>query len=96
MQIPQPRHMTEIQSLLYYHPIVSSVITFVLGSGGTRALIYISKKMPPLPSNSGWWAQFFYSIMKGASGLDPNATLLPANTIKQLINSGALPQDSSK
>lgn len=81
MQI-QPHHMTEIQSLLYYHPIVSSVITFMLGSGGTRALIYISKKMPPLPDKAGWWEQFFYSIVKGASGLDPNKALVSMNLLK--------------
>lgn len=59
-------------------------ILFSVFSGGaaTRFLVYVSSQMPPLPSGAGWWVQFFYKLVKGASGLDPSSTILSPKDIK--------------
>ena len=63
---------------LYWHYVVG----FVTGGGLVRLLAYISKAVPPLPNSAGWWSQFGYQLLKGASGLDPNATnLKPFNGV---------------
>jgi len=55
--------------------MVTAIAGFVTGGGVQRALVYVSKVMPPLPANAGWWAQFCYWLVKGVSGLDPNSTI---------------------
>lgn len=60
-----------------WHLIVTGITSFVIGGGGVRFLIYVSKNMPALPKDAGWWTQFIYSLMKGASGLDPSAAIIP-------------------
>jgi hypothetical protein len=60
------------QETLMHHSAALWQLIVAAGSGGgaLRALNYISKQMPPLPPNAGWWKSFFYSLMKGASGHD--------------------------
>lgn len=64
-------------TFLTNHGISAAVAAFFAGGSATRALVYVSGKMPPLPEKSGWWTQFFYACIKGASGLDPSATVTP-------------------
>lgn len=66
-----------LAELYKWHPMLASAITFVLGGGGIRVVIYVAKKLPPLPKNAGWWAQFGYALVQGLSGLDPNASIVP-------------------
>lgn len=46
---------------------------FVSGGGIVRLAAYVSKALPPLPPNAGWWANFFYNLLKHATGIDPNS-----------------------
>ena len=55
--------------------LLTAIASFITGGGAFRYLLYISKVLPPLPSNSGWWAQAIYAIVKNVSGLDPNSTI---------------------
>jgi hypothetical protein len=56
--------------------IVTALSAFFTGGGIVKFLVYVSKNMPPLPSNAGWWKTFGYSLLKGLSGLDPSATII--------------------
>ncbi len=60
-----------------HQKIIGLASGFFLGGSATRLLVYVSSQMPPLPANSGWWTQFIYKLVKGASGLDPSAVVLP-------------------
>ena len=87
MQIePQHIHHTAIYWSLF--------IGAITGGGGVRFLVYISKAMPPLSANAGWWSQFLYNLLKNTSGLDPNAAILSQNTVKALKETGAIPSDA--
>lgn len=55
---------------------ITAVSAFITGGGIQRFLVWVSKSMPPLPSGSGWWKTLFYNLMKGASGLNPSATIV--------------------
>jgi hypothetical protein len=57
--------------------IYTALASFVSGGGVIRFLIYVSSNMPPLPKNAGWWTQLVYSLVKGTSGLDPSAAIVP-------------------
>lgn len=48
-------------------------------TGGTfqRFMVYVSHSLPPLPANAGWWQTFAYNLVKGISGLDPSAKVIP-------------------
>lgn len=74
--------MRPLQELLKWHPILSSTGFFLAGTAGTRVLIYVSKQMPPLPKNAGFFTAWAYRVMKGASGLDPNKSLLDPSILK--------------
>ena len=67
----------ELHTLFEQHYIATRLSAFIAGGGLVRFLVYVSAQMPPLPTNSGWWAQWFYKILKGTSGLDPQATIVP-------------------
>lgn len=58
--------------------IWSAVVAFFGGGTLQKLSVYVSKNLPPLPANAGWWKQFFYNLLKNVSGLDPNATIVPA------------------
>lgn len=62
--------------------LYSMLAGVVTGGGGLRFLVYVSKNLPPLPANSGWWTQFFYAMVKGGSGLDPNSVIVPADAMR--------------
>ena len=64
-------------SVFSQHYISTRIGAFLAGGGLVRVLVYISAQMPPLPANSGFWATWIYAVMKGASGLDPSATVIP-------------------
>ena len=53
--------------------ILIGVVSFLSGGGILRVGVYVSNALPPLPATSGWWAKLFYNIVKGLSGVDPNA-----------------------
>lgn len=55
------------------------VMGLIAGGGGIRFLVYVSKALPALPKDAGWWQQLFYNLIKGASGLDPSATIQAPN-----------------
>jgi hypothetical protein len=57
--------------------VYTAVASFITGGGLVKFLVYVSAKLPPLPKTAGWWQQFAYALVKGASGLDPNATIVP-------------------
>jgi hypothetical protein len=59
------------------HYISTRIGAFVAGGGVVRVLVFMSQSMPPLPAKAGWWATWIYQVMKGVSGLDPNATVVP-------------------
>ena len=65
---------------------------FVSGTGLTRALIYLSKKLPPLPKNAGFWAQFLYNVVSGASGLDPNASIISPGAVSKIMGAHDAPE----
>ena len=56
--------------------VISVIAAFVSGGGVVKFLVYLSKAMPALPANAGWWKQLGYSLVKNASGLDPSATII--------------------
>ena len=64
-------------SMFTEHYIATRAGTFIAGGGCVRFLVYVSAKMPPLPSNSGFWTTWAYRLIKGTSGLDPSATVTP-------------------
>jgi hypothetical protein len=66
--------------------LFTTLTAFLTGGGAVRLMLYISKAMPKLPPNAGWWTQFLYAIVKGASGLDPSATIVVASTKNQTEN----------
>jgi hypothetical protein len=70
MQVP-PVNTIWTEGWHFYHFVIAAL------SGGvaTRILVYVSKKMPPLPAKAGFWQTWMYALVSGASGLDPNATL---------------------
>ena len=79
---------------LHHHILLLSVLaSFISGTGLTRVLIYIAQRMPPLPKDAGFWAQFAYNILHGASGLDPNATFIPAGAVSKIMG---VPADPAK
>lgn len=51
--------------------IAAAAAGLVSGHGLTRAAVYVAKNLPPLPANAGWWPRLFYSLVKGASAVDP-------------------------
>ena len=57
--------------------LITSITSFFTGGGMVRTLTYVSKRLPPLPKDAGWWAQLAYSLVGGTSGLDPNSTITP-------------------
>ena len=59
------------------HYISTRIGAFIAGGGAGRVALYVSKSLAPLPANAGWWKTTAYNILKGASGLDPNATVVP-------------------
>lgn len=67
------------------HHSLSSIWTaigaFVGGGVVQRFAVFVSKALPPLPPNAGFWAQWGYAIVKGVSGLDPNAQIVPPSKV---------------
>jgi len=61
---------------------IYGVAGVISGAGGQRFMVYVSKSLPPLPPRAGWWSQWFYNLVKGLSGLDPNAFIVPVNTVR--------------
>lgn len=74
--------LQEVHSAFSQHYIATRLGAFLAGGGLVRILVYISNQMPPLPPDSGWWTKFFYALVKGTSGLDPSATVVPAGQAK--------------
>jgi hypothetical protein len=64
---------------------------FISGGGLVRVAIYVSKNLAPLPKDAGWWATTFYNLVKGASGLDPNSSVIPQHAMQVLKDTGVLP-----
>lgn len=61
-----------------------ALVSFFLGGGGVRVLIYISKNLAPLPKDAGFWMTSFYNCVKGLSGLDPNSAIVSQSTLKAM------------
>jgi len=57
--------------------LIASGTAFVTGGGAFRVALYVSKRLPPLPKDAGWWTQLAYSLVSGISGLDASATIVP-------------------
>lgn len=58
---------------------------FLTGGGLSRLLIYIAKNLAPLPKDAGFWATTLYQCVKGLSGLDPNASIIPQHAMEALM-----------
>ena len=56
--------------------ILALVSSFIAGGGLVKLLVYVSKALPPLKSDAGWWRQLFYNLIKNTSGLDPSAMII--------------------
>lgn len=58
-----------------------ALLSFLGGGGSVKYLVYVAKSMPPLPKDAGWWLTFFYSLVKGLSGLDPSSAIISQHTL---------------
>lgn len=47
------------------------------GGGLLRFGVYVSNACPPLGPNASWTQKFAYNMLKGLSGVDPNAITPP-------------------
>lgn len=73
----------------------SLIVGLITGGGGVRFLVYVSKAMPPLKPNAGWWAQLFYNLLKNTSGLDPSAAILSQHTVAAIESATGIPVPKS-
>lgn len=79
-----------VGAVVHHHVLLLSVlVSFISGNGLSRILIYLSKKLPPLPKDAGWWAQFAYNLLGGASGLNPNSFIIPPGVVSRIMGRDA-------
>lgn len=63
---------------------IIAIGTFLGTATFQRFLAYMAGACPPLKANAGWWAQFGYNLLKGATGIDPNAVTLSPTTMANM------------
>lgn len=63
---------------------IIAIGTFLGTATFQRFLAYIASAVPPLKPGAGWWATFAYNLLKGATGIDPNATTLSPTTMANM------------